>query len=52
MRRSVRIMKKKLALCLVLILCILSTSALGEIIRPMGPGQMGYDAVAMMYAGF
>ena len=40
-------MKKKLALCLALILCILSTSALGEIIRPMGPGQMGYDAVVI-----
>ena len=36
---------KKAGICLFLVLSLISAAALGEIQQPMGPGQLGYDAV-------
>jgi len=38
---------KKAGICLFLVLVLISTVALGEITRPMGPGQFGFDAVVI-----
>ena len=38
---------KKTGICLFLALVLLSAAALGEITRPIGPGQFGYDAVVI-----
>ncbi len=38
---------KKLVICIALVLSVISTAALGEIQRPAGPGQLGYDAVVI-----
>lgn len=36
---------KKAGICLLLILSLISTVAAGEVSHPMGPGQLGFDAV-------
>ena len=36
---------KKVGICLFLVLSLISAAALGEIRQPMGPGQLGFDAV-------
>jgi hypothetical protein len=38
---------KKIGLCLVLVFCLITTVAFGEIIHPMGAGQLGFDAVVI-----
>ena len=38
---------KKVGISLFLVLILVSTAAFGEIIHPMGPGQLGYDAVVI-----
>ena len=38
---------KKVGICLLLALVLISTAAAGEIVHPIGPGQFGYDAVVI-----
>ena len=38
---------KRTAICVFLVLCMISSVAIGEISRPIGPGQYGYDAVVI-----
>lgn len=38
---------KKTGICLVLVLILISAAALGEVTRPLGPGQLGFDAVVI-----
>jgi len=38
---------KKVAICLFVILVLFCTAAFGEVTHPMGPGQLGFDAVVI-----
>ena len=38
---------KKAGICLFLVLSLIATVAFGEIIHPIGAGQLGFDAVVI-----
>ena len=38
---------KKVGICLFLVLCLISAVAFGEITKPIGSGQLGFDAVVI-----
>jgi hypothetical protein len=38
---------KKIGICLFLVFCLIGTAAFGEISYPIGPGQLGFDAVVI-----